>query len=969
MGSDRPRASVGGADFASGKPVTSGGDLSQIQNSTVVKDPIDLSGITNSLGHVAKTMTNALVQQQEQEKEVSRALQLTSLTTQSTVDATTDLQDYNANWKSIPGTATSQNYTDGYLKLYDAKVAKVREGIKDTKVLQSFDQFQAAQRPKFQIAALANQNDIRVQEFKTDFNTQKSALDDMVRVSPTPDTLKQAANALDAIYSPNLSQLRKVPGAEEQAMREMEVAKSNLASSMIMQQAASDPDAALKSLHTPEINQYITNPNAQLDLESNINNIKEAQLRPLVARAKDTVSNIMAGLAIGQDVSNLTNDLAQLHAKGVVSDEQMHQLTVAKQMSGQFAAVRRGMVGMSDTQFEEALAGLNPALTGGQADLDTKDKEAFYSSAVSALRQQRALTANNPISATAALTGAKDPETAQLQYIHSRLQNGENIHNINVLDKSVAEGLQNRINNAMTSGSVDQATALFNEVRSNYGSANGKGYRQIAPGVDMADMVLNQLSKTTNSPLARGMIAAYHLIPKDTPLDSHNNTLLRAAMMTNDQRNNLLAGAGMTERSNNLDALDAQLMKSNKLWKTYFSPAQPSAEGARLLNDQRQLLKDTLLLSLASGGYKPSGGFFGIGQTPARDNAVAAVLQNYLPYRADQVSGHPTQGPTTVPTLEGSVTLKSDYIHGPLGDLMNPFTGQRLMVRPKDTRVNINASDILLPKDSPLNGDSVKQYVGKKMLDNNFLYNNTRLPGVNDALTNPSVSGNWKAPVEFQQKVASIGKRLGADPNNLMAVMKIESGFNPAAKNPKSSATGLIQWMSPPDGQSREAFAGTPALQQLDHVENWFSRFKGKLTSPGRTYLAVAAPGVLSGLPQNAGPETVVYRAGSAAAKANPLWQDAKGNVTLGKLDALVTRAKQGAGVVEPPRSIDSLPVGQKMLFENKMKMIRQNLSVKNTEDLNGVRIYTVQNGREIPIAGPDGRYLEFSFDDIARGH
>jgi len=971
MGSETPRASVGGADFQSGRPVTSGGELSSIQDSAVVKRPIDLSGIADGLGQVAKHMTNQLSQQHKEEQAARQAMQLAGLTTQSTVDSTTDLENYRASWQSKPGIATSQNYTEGFLKLYDERSNKIRQGISDSKVLQEYDKFNIANRAKFQIAALTQQNEIRVDEFKTDFNTQVSALDDMVRRSPTPDTLKQAAAALDTIYAPNLPNLRKVQGAEEQAQAEMEKTKANLASAMIMQQAAADPDTALASLHNPEINQYIQNPNAQLNLENDINNIKQAQLRPLISRAKDTVTNIMSGLAVGQDVSGLAADLKVLDQKGAVDPAQLHQLQVAQSMSGDFAALRRGMVTMSNTQFEEALAGLNPRIRGGKADLDSVDRNNFYDTAAAALRQQRSLIADNPVSATMAMTGTRDPEQATLQYVHNRLQNGENIHNINVLDKSTAEQLQNRINNAMTSGSVDQVTAIYNEIRSTYGSANGKNYRQIASGVDMADMVLNQLSKTTNSPLARGMLAAYHLIPKDTPLDSHNNTLLRAAMMTNDQRNNLLAGAGMTDRSNNLDALDASLMANNKLWKGYFSPAQPSVEGAQLLSDQRKLLKDALLLEISSGGYKPTGigwGDIRLGGNSSKDNAINSVLQNYLPYKAEQVSGNPNTGHIQYLRNFGDYHGEAFPITGPLGDLINPITGQRAMIRPKDSRVHFNNSDILLPKGSQLTGDSVRQFVGNKMIDDNYLYHNTRLPGVNDALTNPKVSGNWKAPVEFQQKVNGIAKRLGADPNNLMAVMKIESGFNAMAMNAKTKATGLIQWMTPPTGQDHSEFAKTPALQQLDHVENWFSRFKGKLTSPGRTYLAVAAPGVLSRLSPQAGPETVIYSAGSKEAKSNPLWQDAKGNVTLGKLDALVTRAKQGAGVTEAPRSIEALPIGNKLLFEQKMKMARQNLSVKNTEDLNGVRIYTVQNGREIPIARPDGSYLEFSFDDIARG-
>ena len=58
----------------------------------------------------------------------------------------------------------------------------------------------------------------------------------------------------------------------------------------------------------------------------------------------------------------------------------------------------------------------------------------------------------------------------------------------------------------------------------------------------------------------------------------------------------------------------------------------------------------------------------------------------------------------------------------------------------------------------------------------------------------------WGAKVspEFREKVRSIAARIGTEPSSLMACIAFETGrtFSPKARNPGSSATGLIQFMA-----------------------------------------------------------------------------------------------------------------------------------------------------------------------------
>lgn len=99
---------------------------------------------------------------------------------------------------------------------------------------------------------------------------------------------------------------------------------------------------------------------------------------------------------------------------------------------------------------------------------------------------------------------------------------------------------------------------------------------------------------------------------------------------------------------------------------------------------------------------------------------------------------------------------------------------------------------------------------------------------------------------EFVPKVKEISKRLGIDPAWLMRAMHFESrGFNPQAVNPKSKATGLIQFMPETAkslGTTTEELYKMNGLQQLDYVEKYFQPYKGNMKSSTDLYLAIFYP-------------------------------------------------------------------------------------------------------------------------------
>jgi len=100
---------------------------------------------------------------------------------------------------------------------------------------------------------------------------------------------------------------------------------------------------------------------------------------------------------------------------------------------------------------------------------------------------------------------------------------------------------------------------------------------------------------------------------------------------------------------------------------------------------------------------------------------------------------------------------------------------------------------------------------------------------------------------EFRVRVREIAGNLNIDASWLMAVMGFETGylFNSSVKNPGSSATGLIQFVSSTAkslGTSTTALARMTPVQQLDYVEKYFNQYKGRINNIGDCYMAVFWP-------------------------------------------------------------------------------------------------------------------------------
>lgn len=105
-----------------------------------------------------------------------------------------------------------------------------------------------------------------------------------------------------------------------------------------------------------------------------------------------------------------------------------------------------------------------------------------------------------------------------------------------------------------------------------------------------------------------------------------------------------------------------------------------------------------------------------------------------------------------------------------------------------------------------------------------------------------------KVSLVFAKRVIQMGKDFNLNPSWPMACMKFESDLNPAAKNPHSSATGLIQFMEAVAkhyGVSTAELALMTAEKQFDYVWLYFRdaiKAHGQITNLADCYMAILDP-------------------------------------------------------------------------------------------------------------------------------
>jgi hypothetical protein len=130
--------------------------------------------------------------------------------------------------------------------------------------------------------------------------------------------------------------------------------------------------------------------------------------------------------------------------------------------------------------------------------------------------------------------------------------------------------------------------------------------------------------------------------------------------------------------------------------------------------------------------------------------------------------------------------------------------------------------------------------------------------------------GTRSPSVAFALRVIQMGRDFDLDPNWPMTCMEFESGLDPKAKNPHSSATGLIQFMEVTAahyGTTTSALARMTAEKQFDYVWLYFRdaiRAHGPILNVGDCYLAILDPEAM-GKPD----DYVMWVSGSSAYAVN----------------------------------------------------------------------------------------------------
>lgn len=156
---------------------------------------------------------------------------------------------------------------------------------------------------------------------------------------------------------------------------------------------------------------------------------------------------------------------------------------------------------------------------------------------------------------------------------------------------------------------------------------------------------------------------------------------------------------------------------------------------------------------------------------------------------------------------------------------------------------------------------------------------------------------------EFVNAAGQLASEFSIPVDDLFRVIEFETAgsWDPAIKNPGSTATGLIQFLESTAkglGTSTANLANMTRAQQMEYVGKYLAPYKGKIKNFGDLYLAIHYPKAVG---QS---ETfVMYSQGSAEYAANKnLDTNGDGTVTRGETVAsVIARTGGGRGVMTTP--------------------------------------------------------------------
>lgn len=144
----------------------------------------------------------------------------------------------------------------------------------------------------------------------------------------------------------------------------------------------------------------------------------------------------------------------------------------------------------------------------------------------------------------------------------------------------------------------------------------------------------------------------------------------------------------------------------------------------------------------------------------------------------------------------------------------------------------------------------------------------------------------------FVNAVNYYSELLDIQPDWLVGVMFFESRLNPAAVNPVTGATGLIQFMPATAkalGTTTDALKNMSAYEQMVYVYNYLKPYTGKMHSLVDVYFAVFFPKAI-GASRNTVLQTSKLKA-STIAKQNPIFDTNKDMaITVGEVEDYINK-------------------------------------------------------------------------------
>jgi len=113
------------------------------------------------------------------------------------------------------------------------------------------------------------------------------------------------------------------------------------------------------------------------------------------------------------------------------------------------------------------------------------------------------------------------------------------------------------------------------------------------------------------------------------------------------------------------------------------------------------------------------------------------------------------------------------------------------------------------------------------------------------------VPANWKDDPEFTAELNRVAQKFNINANDLLAVMLVETGgtLNPAIRNSKSGATGLIQFMPTTArglGTTTDELARMSRAEQMKYVEKYLTGKLPQGATGGQIYAAVFLPAFIN---------------------------------------------------------------------------------------------------------------------------